>query len=460
MHSLTLSLLIMLAVSGAAVCAAGAEASSPAVPPASAADAATPAPGPATPKRADYVIIVTGGELLHGLYPDSHTCFITRTLRPLGCHCVASLTVDDDRAAILQALRFAAQKAPLVIVTGGLGPTVNDITRETLAEFTGIPLQEHPEALAELERRFNQPKDQLRANLRRQALVPTRGTYLKNPSGTAVGLVFERGDSVVVALPGPPQELQLMVKNQLAPLLQRRFGLRPLGATLLLRFVGLGQSAISQCLQERVQLPPGVVVGSVFEGGRLDFTFTLPGDTAEDHARLKRLAEQVRAQLGDCIYAEDGRSLEEAVAEALLGRGGMLAVVEAGSGGALAVAFNGVEGAARVLSAAYVAPTDERLRQTLGVPDGQWAAWPSGAERAKGLAAAAARLNQGGWVVVVGEAGSAASGARGVWLVLRFPDGRCEQQQLAVRGAGELGRASLTTPVLDQLRRWLRATRE
>lgn len=451
----------MLTVAGAAVCAAGAEASPPAAPPAAAADvAAAPAPGPATAKRADYVIIVTGGELLHGLYPDSHTCFITRTLRALGCHCIASLTVDDDRPAILQALRFATQKAPLVIVTGGLGPTVNDITRDTLAEFTGIPLREHPEALAELERRFNQPKDQLRANLRRQALVPTRGTYLKNPNGTAVGLVFERDDSVLVALPGPPRELQPMVKSQLAPFLQQRFGLRPPGATLLLRFVGVGQSAISQCLQERVQLPPGVVVGSVFEGGRVDFTFALPGDAPEDQARLKGLAQQVRAQLGDYLYAEDGRSLEQVVAEALLARGGMLAVVEAGSGGALAAAFNSMEGAARLLLAAYVAPTDERLRLTLGVPDGQWAAWPLGLERAKGLAAAAAQLNQGAWVVVVGEAASASGSSRGAWLVLRFPDGRCEQQQLTLRDTGELGRASLTTPVLDQLRRWLRAARE
>jgi nicotinamide-nucleotide amidase len=399
---------------------------------------------------------VTGGELLHGLYPDSHTCFITRTLRPLGCHCVASLTVDDDRAAILQALRFATQKAPLVIVTGGLGPTPNDITRETLAEFTGITLREHPAALAALERRFNQPKEQLRANLRRQALVPTRGTYLKNSNGTAVGLVFERADAVVVALPGPPRELQTMVKNELAPYLEQRFGVRPPGASLLLRFVGVGQSVISQCLQERVQLPSGVVVGSVFESGRVDFTFALPGDTPDDQARLKRLAEQVRAQLGDYLYAQDGTSLEEVVVKAMLARGGMLALVEAGSGGHLAAAFNGVEGAARLLSAAYVAPTEERLRQTLKVPDDQWAAWPAGAERAKGLAAAAAQLHQGGWVVVVGEAASVPSGARGAWLVCRFPDGHCEQRQLTLRDTGELARGGLTTPILDQLRRWLR----
>jgi len=452
-----LSSLVMLAAAGATVWAAGADTRPLPAPAASAPDAGSAAaPRPPAAKPIDYVIIVTGGELLHGLYPDSHTCFITRTLRPLGCHCVSSLIVDDDRPAILKALHFATQKASLVIVTGGLGPTINDITRETLAEFTGISLREHPDALAALERRFNQPKDQLRANLRRQALVPARGRYLKNPNGTAVGLVFAREDLVVVALPGPPRELQPMVKNELAPYLQERFGARPPGASLLLRFVGVGQSVISQRLQERVQLPPGVVVGSVFEGGRVDFTFELPGDTPEDQARLKRLAEQVRAQLGDYLYAEDGTSLEQVVVKAMLGRGGTLVLVEAGSGGHLAAAFNGAEGAAGLLSAAYVAPTEERLRQTLKVPDDQWAAWSAGPERAKGLAGAAAQRNQGGWVVVVGEAASAPSGSKGAWLVCRFPDGHCQQQQLTLRDGGEVARAGLTTPILDQLRRWLR----
>ncbi|MGB2956957.1 MAG: molybdopterin-binding protein, partial [Anaerolineales bacterium] len=94
-----------------------------------------------------YVIVVTGGELLSGIYPDGHTYFITQTLRPLGLQCVGSVSVDDKQDDLKHALRYAADKAPLIIVTGGLGPTPNDITRETLADFTSIPLREHPEVL-------------------------------------------------------------------------------------------------------------------------------------------------------------------------------------------------------------------------------------------------------------------------------------------------------------------------
>ncbi|MCU0293148.1 MAG: molybdopterin-binding protein, partial [Thermoanaerobaculaceae bacterium] len=120
---------------------------------------------PQDSRPVDYVIVVTGGELLEGIYADGHTHFLTRTLRPLGGRCVASLTVDDHRDDILKALAFATNHAPVILVTGGLGPTPNDITRETLAEFTGIPLRESDEALAELERRFRTSRDQLRANL-------------------------------------------------------------------------------------------------------------------------------------------------------------------------------------------------------------------------------------------------------------------------------------------------------
>ena len=159
----------------------------------------------------------------------------------MGCRCVGSISIDDDPGQIKRALHFATNQAPLVIITGGLGPTPNDITRETLSEFTGIPLHEHPDALAEMERRFRQSRDQLRPNLRRQTLVPVRGGYLKNPDGTAVGLVFEGSSekSVMVALPGPPRELQPMVKNELVPFLQRRFGVRSFGSSMTLRFVGV-----------------------------------------------------------------------------------------------------------------------------------------------------------------------------------------------------------------------------
>jgi nicotinamide-nucleotide amidase len=215
-----------------------------------------------------YYVIVTGGELLEGVYPDAHTPFLTRALRPLGCQCVGSTIVDDKREDMLEVLRFATNRAGLVIVTGGLGPTPNDMTRETLSQFTGIPLREHEDVLRDMERRFQQPRNQLRANLRRQCLVPSQGGYFKNLEGTAVGLVFDHGASVVLALPGPPRELQSMVETDLIPFVQRRFGVREFGTSLTLRFVGVGQSLIDQTIKDHLRIPPEVLITSLFESGQ------------------------------------------------------------------------------------------------------------------------------------------------------------------------------------------------
>jgi nicotinamide-nucleotide amidase len=402
-------------------------------------------------------MIVTGSEVLEGAYPDAHTCFIARTLRPLGLRCVGSMTVDDRPADLKAALRWAQAKAKLVIVTGGLGPTENDITRETLADFTGIALGEQPDVLRQMEQRFKTPRGQLRPNLRKQTQTPTRGTYLKNMSGTAVGLVFEAAEAVIVALPGPPRELQPMVRAELVPYLRQRFGARAPGCSLLLRFVGVGQSQISHTLDENRLLPPEIDVSSTFEGMRVDYSFALPEDTPANRAKLADLKRQVLKHLGDHIYADDETTLDEHVARLLAARGETLALAEVGSGGSLAAGLNGAENAARVLTGAHIAPTEERLRRLLHIPDEPWRNSKSSAERTRLLAASVASDAGGSsWAVAVGEVQGEAAGNRSVEVAFRLPDGRTEARRITLRGTGDQARTYLITELLDQLRRRLR----
>lgn len=419
-----------------------------------AAGVASPQEPVAPPIR--YMVVVTGGELLAGAYADGHTFFLTRTLRPLGLQCIGSMAVDDRPADLKDALRFATEKASLVIVTGGLGPTDNDITRETLRDFTGIALREHPDVLAAMARRFNVPPDQLRTNLRRQTQTPERGTHLKNASGTAVGLVFEMDGRGVVALPGPPRELQPMVRDELVPYLSRRFGVRSPGASITLRFVGLGQSQIDQTLKDHVPLPDDVTTGSQFEGGRVDFTFSLPQDTPEDRARLAELGDRIAQHLGDSLYARDATtSLETCVMRLLETRDETIALAEVGTGGALAAALNGAQGTHEVLIGAYIAPTTERLHQMLGGPrrPGETAAHTDDVER---LAQEASAIAGSRWVVATGESLRDAMGNCFVPVVFRSPDGRVESWQIPVSATGDAARARLVTELLDQLRRKLR----
>jgi nicotinamide-nucleotide amidase len=309
----------------------------------------------------EYFLVITGGEVLEGVYADAHTPFITRSLLPLGCRCVASLIVYDVREDLMSALEYASARAQLVIVTGGLGPTPNDITRGTIADFLGIELRENPDLLALLERRFRQPRDELRPNVRRQALVPAEGAYLPNPHGTAAGLIYP-GNPPIVALPGPPRELQPMVRDALKPHLQERFGVRPPGTTVTMRFVGAGQSLISQTLEDHKILPPEVTVGSVFDGGRVDFSFSLPGHSTTDRRQLEELTTAIQQQLGQYLYGTNNATLEDVVVATFLERNASLVVSEIGSGGIVAASLHAGRGAEQLLIATLAAPTREKMQ--------------------------------------------------------------------------------------------------
>lgn len=408
------------------------------------------------PPAVDYCLVVTGGELLEGAYPDGHTHFLTRTLRPLGLRCVGSIIADDRRADLIEALHFATNRAGLVLVTGGLGPTPNDITRETLSEFTGIPLKESEEALVTMERRFGQSRQQLRANLRKQCLVPEPGGYLKNANGSAVGLVFPMPRATVIALPGPPRELQPMVRDELVPWLRERFGIHAQGDSITLRFVGVGQSQITQTLQEHVGVPDDIIVTSLFEGSRVDFTFTSPRHGEDEAARLRQLGQDLRARLEEFYYADDGSTLEDVVLRALRDRGAHLAIAEVATGGSLGASLNTAAEAGAVVAASFAAPTEERLARLVETPPDRWRA-AAAAEARVGVLAEAAAVHAGAeWGIAVGE-GQLRGNVVEIWLAIRA-GGRQVTHRLTARSAAGADTSALVTPALDRLRRELKAT--
>ncbi len=404
----------------------------------------------------DYSIVVTGSELLSGVYADSHTFFLTRTLRPLGLHCVSSLSVDDRGEDIKHALRFSQQRSRLVIVTGGLGPTDSDITREALSDLTGIGLHEQPDVLQEMSKRFGVPPEQLRANLRRQTRVPDRGTFLPNDSGTAVGLVFEQDDRVIVALPGPPRELQSMVRDYLVPYLAKKFGVHTIGCALTVRFVGIGQSQIDQTMKDHMRIPADLMQTSQFEAGRVDFTFALPHDTPRDHQRLELLRQELHKYLGDHIYADDPNiSLEDATVAQVAARGQSVSLAEVGSCGALAVGLAQSEVGRRTIVGDFVAPSQPQLQQMLQIPSDRWAT-ASSRDRLELLATAVGERTHSDWVIVVGEATSSAlTPNQQVAVLIKSPDGKMIHSQLPWADLSPAHRDRLTTQLLDYVRRVL-----
>ena len=403
-----------------------------------------------------YMIVVTGSELLDGVYADQHTYFLTRTLRPLGWRCVGSVSVDDRPDDIKQALQFATGKAPMVIVTGGLGPTDTDITRTALAGFAGVALREHPDLLHELERRFQTPRAELRDNLRRQAQVPVGGSYLHNRMGTAAGLVYQFPRGVIVALPGPPRELRPMVRNELIPYLNRRFGTRLPGSSLTLRFVGIGQSRINQTLKEQSLIPNDVLVTTQFANGRVDYTFSLPADTSAQRKQLETIRDSIRKQLGDYIYGSGSTSRESHILARLKHQNQTLAIAEVGTAGELARSLSSATDKSHSLAGAYVAPTDNRLSQILRVSSPEWKLAKTSTEKARQLVRAVAQQSTTTWAVAVGAVRREESVPAQLTIAIRTPDGQVETHNLRFTGSLGSSQARLCTSILDRLWRKLR----
>lgn len=406
----------------------------------------------------EYMIIVTGGELLRGAYADSHTLFITRTLGPLGCRCVGAMCVGDDEEDLYDALIYSGKRSSLVIVTGGLGPTDDDITRETLSRYTGISLREDPDVVDAMMRRFGiRTRNELRKNLLRQTLTPKKGMYLPNPHGTAVGLVFEDDDQVVIALPGPPRELQPMVQDHVIPYLSRKFGTHSIGSSLTMRFVGIGESQIDQVMHEHLTLPEDLIISSLFEFGRVDLTLSLPGSLQADFLRLKAMEDDLLKYIGDYMYSDDGSTLEDCVIQILADEDASLVTAEVGSGGAIATSLGHAEGAPRVYSGGYVAPSDHVMANMLDLAI-QTPSAPSetGAGLTQLIAERICQKADSEWGLVVSRVVEPENESRFVWVALGTRQKGFEIQRVTLRGHGETGQARLVNRCLDLLRRQLK----
>jgi molybdenum cofactor synthesis domain-containing protein len=402
---------------------------------------ATASPEPSA-LPSSYTLVVTGGELLTGAIQDAHTPFITRRLLPLGLHCAQVIVVDDTPADLESALQQAASRSSLILTTGGLGPTANDLTRQALSHFNQIQLKESPEVLEELSLRFEKPIEQLPENIRRQASVPARGGFLPNDRGTAVGLIFQSTNLTCIALPGPPRELQPMVENHLVPWLRTRLGLPHEAPSVTVRFVGIGQSAIANVLSEHQILPANVVSTSTFEGGRVDFTFSLKEDSATAAATLRSIEDGLAQHLGPHIYSMAGESLEAVAWNKMKSAGESLVIAEAQQphlASAFARALNHESTRLTCLSA----NTLDNLANLL-----QLATHPHPSQL-QTIGSAARKLTQADWVIVLGQSPGPGQPEQ---ILIGHPDGRWLNWEIPSKESPETGKPSLVNTVLNRLR--------
>ena len=322
-------------------------------------------------------LINTGSELMLGRVLNTHQQWLCRRLADLGYVVTRQVAVADTGHDIEQAVREALGRADLVITTGGLGPTSDDITRDLVAQLLGKKLCEDAAALANIERFFAFRKRPMPASTRVQALVPDDSIVLQNAHGTAPGLAMEvkpnrfRADgksSWLVMLPGPPRELRPMFSEQVVPLLQGELPLADQFFCRTLRTTGIGESLV----QEKINAPlaslveQGLEVGYCAHIGQVDVRLAARGQTGA--ARVSAGEGIVRGLLAKYLFGEEDELLETVVVRLLTERRQTLALAESCTGGGIAHRLTNVSGASAVLLASLVTYSNAAKGKFLGVP--------------------------------------------------------------------------------------------
>jgi nicotinamide-nucleotide amidase len=403
-------------------------------------------------------IVTTGTELLLGQIDDTNATYLARQLRDLGIDLYFRSTVGDNELRIAQVLELALARADpsagsgqaLVIVTGGLGPTVDDVTREAVARATGRPLVLYPELLAQIEAFFARFGSTMSDNNRRQAYLPEGCIPIENPVGTAPAFIVEveprpeqgRRGGTIITLPGVPREMRYLMEHAVVPYLLRRLGQREALVTRVLRTVAVGESRIDQALAD-LETSANPTVGLSAHPGQTDVRIVAKAATeAEAEALVADFEAKIRKRLGAAIYASGDASLEAVVAGLLRERAASLAVAETLTLGELT---RRLSAHSDVFRGGLVAADGQGVAHLLRL-DGQ--AWDGEA----GVVALAEGLRQV-WSATYGLAVVADAEDR-AWVAVAGPQGT-DARRLRFQGRDHRARVWTTTLALEFLRRLL-----
>jgi nicotinamide-nucleotide amidase len=396
-------------------------------------------------------VVAVGDELLLGDTVNTNASWLGGQLAAVGVQVVSSYMVGDDLLRMQVALRRALDDADVVVVTGGLGPTSDDITREAVAAVAGVELVRDPELVQELTDRFEAYGYAMPAQVLQQADVPAGGRALHNPVGSAPGLRIEVGDRLVFALPGPPHELQAVGAVVLEELQERS------GARLRTRTVhtaGIGEPAVAELVEGAITVPDGVALAYLAGGGAVRVRFTGLDDDV-----LQPLADQAAALLGDHVWGRDDDRLDEVVHRELAVRDATVAVAESLTGGLIGASLSRMPGSSATFRGSVVVYATDLKESLAGVPGPLLASSGAVSAETAGALAAGARERLGatygiGATGVAGPTEQEGHPVGTVHLAVSGPDGSVVRT-LRVPGDRDRVRQITVTVALELLRKHL-----
>ncbi len=308
------------------------------------------------PDNTNAELIAIGTELLLGEITDTNSVYLARQLRDIGINLFLMTTVGDNLQRICTAISDALDRAEVVITTGGLGPTVDDMTRQAVADAVGAPLVFHQSLYDVIAERFRGFGSAMTANNRQQAWLPEAAILIENPVGTAPSFIVESARGVVISLPGVPREMKYLMRESVVPWLLQKYRLGVIVARTL-RTAGIGESALDDQIGAELLSERNPSVGLAAHHGCVDVRITAKAANHEAaQMLLDAMQARLQARIGQHIFGRDDDTLEEVVWRQLAQRGGLVHVLEAGLPGVISSGWNSAN--SRLNLQQYDSPVD------------------------------------------------------------------------------------------------------
>ncbi|MFD1426222.1 competence/damage-inducible protein A [Kroppenstedtia sanguinis] len=313
-------------------------------------------------------LVAVGTELLLGQIVDAHSAFLSRELSQLGIDVFFHTSVGDNHSRLKEVVKRAVSRSELVIFTGGLGPTEDDLTKETVAEVLGVPLVEHPPSVASLEQLFSGKGQTIPTSNYKQAWVFEGGEVFRNRNGTAPGVAVSKNSVTCVLLPGPPTELYPMYHEEVRPFLESIRNTEEVVVSNVLRFFGIGESHLVERLGTLIRDQTNPTIAPLAKEGEVTLRLTAKaGDLQGAQELMAPVKEAILQSVGRFMYGEDDDTLEKLVISALRDQRKKLAVAESCTGGMLAQTLTSVPGSSAGFQGGIVCYTNEVKKEMLGV---------------------------------------------------------------------------------------------
>jgi nicotinamide-nucleotide amidase len=320
--------------------------------------------GNATMTTVNAEIVAIGSELLLGQIVDTNSAWMAQRLAEIGVNLFYKTIVGDNAGRMREIIRRALERSDVVITSGGIGPTEDDLTREIVAEVAGRELVLDPSLLEQIEERFRKRGFIMTKNNEKQAYIPAGCMPVENPNGTAPSFIVEDAQGVIICLPGVPFEMKWLFDHRIIPYLRQKFDLREMIISRVLKIAEIGESSVDDRIGHLIRQSTNPTVGVLAHPGQVDVRISVKTDSVDKAQELIAPVEQeVRAAFTHHVFAIDQETMEDVIGRLLKTKGVSIAVIEDLTGGMIAQRLQ--QAARESLAEAMIAHTEEPLRRVL-----------------------------------------------------------------------------------------------